>query len=305
MTQLGWDDLRYAHAVAQSGTLAEAARSLGVTHSTVLRRIDALEARLGVRLFERRRDGYSLTEAGEVLAKVGERVALAVDEAERRIVGRDLQLTGRIRVSTSNLAMQHLLPPALAAFAARYPGIEVEVAEARLPVDLARGEADISIPLSQQIPDYLVGRKLGEVSVRAYALRGAAHLPQRRQPLDKLLTQAPWIIFERDARELFYDRWMHANVPDAQVRMRVYNFSAALNMVRTGLGVALLPTFIERGAADIVAVSDAIESLQAPMWLVTHPDLRYTARIRAFMRTVGDAVAAALRRRGGSARISR
>jgi DNA-binding transcriptional LysR family regulator len=307
MQELDWSDLRYALAVGASGSLAAAARQMGVNHTTVLRRLDALEARLGARLFERTRTGYQPTEAGVLVLEQARRMADQADEIERRVLGQDRQLTGLLRVTTAFVVMEHLLPQPLATFAAAYPGIEVEVVENAILVDLsrrrvdespawsARREADVAVRLSAQVADHLVGRPLGPTQCRVYALRGAAQLPQTVQPLTALVRDAPWIAFERDTQTRVYDQWMRRQLAQANVRLRVDIFNAVAAVLRTGLGVGILPTFMEAKHPELVAVSDPIPELAVPVWMLTHPDLRQTARVRAFMQDVGDAVGALLR----------
>jgi DNA-binding transcriptional LysR family regulator len=306
MTALDWSDLRYALAIGVTGSLAAAARQLDVNHTTVLRRLDALEARLGARLFERSRSGYTPTEAGALVLDQARRMADQADEIERRVMGRDRELTGPLRVTTAFVIMEHLLPRPLAAFARAYTGIEVEVVENAFLVDLARRhadetanwsrrEADVALRLSPQVAEHLVGRPLGDTRCRVYALRGAPGLPQTVQPLAHLLRDAPWVAFERDGQARVYDRWMREHLARAQVRVRVDIFNAAAAMLRTGIGVGLLPTFMQDAHPDLVPVSDPIPELSVPVWMLTHPDLRETARVRAFMGHVGDAIAQRLR----------
>lgn len=291
---MDWNDLRYPLAIAETGTLAGAARRLGVNHSTVLRRLDALERALGARLFERRRDGLSPTEAGELLLKAAQEVGARIDEMRRQLVGQDHQLTGQVRVTTAFVVMEHLLPQPLARFARLHPGIEVEVVENAALADLSRRQADIAVRMSRQVPQHLVGRQLGTARCRVYALRGHPGLPQAVTPLDTLLNQAPWIGFERENSSRVYDRWMHLHLPPRQVRVRVDIFNSMVAMMRTGLGVGLLPSFCEPLLPQLVAVSDPIADLDTPIWMLTHPDLRRTARIQAFMGEVGRDIAQAL-----------
>lgn len=302
MADMDWSDLRFALAVGTTGSLAGAARQLGVNHTTVLRRLDALEATLGARLFERSRTGYVPTEAGVVVLEQARRMADQADEIERRVLGRDSELTGVLRVTTAFVVMEHLLPQPLAAFAADYPGIEVEVVENAFLVDLARRhadqaqtwarlEADVALRLSANVAEHLVGRQLGMTHCRAYALRGAPALPQTVLPLSELVRDAPWVAFERDAHARVYDRWMRQQLAHAQVRVRVDIFNAVAAMLRTGVGIGVLPTFMEANHPELVAVSDVIPELSVPVWMLTHPDLRQTARVRAFMQHVGDGLA--------------
>ncbi|MBP6902412.1 MAG: LysR family transcriptional regulator [Burkholderiaceae bacterium] len=302
MAELDWSDLRYALAVGQTGSLAGAARQLAVNHTTVLRRLDALEERLGARLFERARTGYLPTEAGALLLEQARRMADQAEEIERRVSGRDRELTGVLRVTTAFVVMEHLLPQPLADFSRSYPGIEVEVVENAFLADLsrrhadesagwARREADVAIRLSHQVAEHLVGRQLGLSQCRVYARRGAPGLPQTVQPLATLLRDAPWIAFERDQQARLYDQWLRKHLVPEQVRLRVDIFNAAAAVLHTGLGVALLPTFMEPRHPELVAVSEPISELAVPVWMLTHPDLRQTARVRAFMQFVGDRVA--------------
>lgn len=309
MSELDWSDLRYALAVGQTGSLAGAARQLGVNHTTVLRRLDALEQRLGARLFERARAGYLPTEAGALLLEQAHRMADQAEEIERRVTGRDRELTGPLRATTAFVLMEHLLPQPLADFARAYPGIEVEMVENAFLADLsrrhadessgwARREADVAIRLSHQVAEHLVGRQLGMTHCRVYALRGAPGLPQTVQPLAALIKDAPWVAFERDSQVRVYDHWMRKHLAGAQVRLRVDIFNAAAAVLHTGIGVAVLPTFMEPRHPELVAVSDPIPELSVPVWMLTHPDLRQTARVRSFMQFVGDRVTTLLAAHG-------
>ncbi len=301
MPSLDWDNLRHALAIASAGSLAGAARSLGVNHTTVLRRLDALEAHFGSRLFDRLRSGYQPTEAGLALLEQVRHMAARADEVERQVLGRDRELTGVLRVTTAFVVMDHLLPRPLADFARAYPGIEVEVVENAFLADLAsrhtdtdqgwtRREAEVALRLSGQVAEHLVGRQLGMTQCRVYALRGAQGLPQRVTPLDVLAREAPWVAFERDGSARVYDRWLHRQLAQAQVRVRVDIFNAKAAMLGTGIGVGVLPTFMQAKHPELVAVSETIPELAQPVWMLTHPDLRRTARVRAFMQFVGDAL---------------
>jgi DNA-binding transcriptional LysR family regulator len=307
MSEPDWDHYRHALAIGTAGSLAGAARVLGVNHTTVLRRLDALEAQLGTRLFDRQRQGYQPTEAGLALLEQARQMASRADEIERQVLGHDRQLTGALRVTTAFVLMEHLLPQPLADFARAYPGIETEVMENAFLVDLAsrhadtdqgwaRREADVAVRLSSQVAEHLVGRQLGIAHSRVYALRGAADLPQTVTPLDALVRDVPWVAFERDGRSRVLDHWLRRHLAHAQVRVRVDIFNAKAAMLRTGIGVGVLPTFMEDKHPELVAVSEPIAELAQPVWMLTHPDLRHTARVRAFMQFVGDALVQRLHR---------
>ncbi len=291
---LDWDDLRYALAIAEAGSLNGAAKLMGVRHTTVLRRLDALEARLGARLFERLRSGYRPTEAGELMAAQALEMRPAIAEMQRRIVGRDLQLQGTLRLSTAFVAMLYLLPEALAAFRRSHPGIEVEVNENSSLVDMSKRDADVALRMNRVVPEHLVGRRLGDVRMRVYAKRGQAGLPQSILPVQELCANYPWIGFDRERRSRIFDRWMLDHVPPASIVMRLDLLHPAVAMARTGLALALLPTLIEGHEPDLLPVSEVLAEVSTPVWLLTHPDLRQTARVRAFMQEVGAQLQATL-----------
>ncbi len=302
MPSLDWSDLRYALAVGQVGSVTAAARLLGVNATTVQRRLDALEANLGARLFERSRSGYKPTEAGALLLEQARGMADQAEEIERRVLGRDRELTGPLRLATAFVVMEHLLPQPLADFAQAYPGIEVEVVENAFLVDLARRQAedapgptqlqaDVALRLSTHVSEHLVGRQLGMTHCRAYALRGAPGLPQTVTPLPQLLREAPWVAFERDGHHRVYDHWMRKHLAQSDVRVRVDIFNAAAAMLRTGVGIGILPSFMQARHPELLPVSDVIPEMSVPVWMLTHPDLRQTARVRVFMSFVGDALA--------------
>jgi len=287
---LDWDDLRFVLAVAEGGSLNAGAARLGVRHSTVLRRLDALEARLGARLFERRRQGYAPTDAGSLMVEQAAQMQPAIAALQRRILGRDLQLSGPVRLNCPHFAVQGLLPQALADFAKSQPGIQVELAQSSGLVDLSRRDADVALRLSAQVPDHWVGRALGEVRFRVYTRRLTGGRAPALQGLDSLRHTARWIGFEQGLDRRFFERWMNQQVPAAQVVFRVDQFNAMVALLRTGLGVGLLPEVLGRQATDLAPISEPITALTTPLWLLTHPDLRRTARITALVQHLAQAL---------------
>jgi DNA-binding transcriptional LysR family regulator len=116
-------------------------------------------------------------------------------------------------------------------------------------------------------------------------------------PLSRLIQERRWITFERDARDLKFDRWLEDHVPDSSVAIRVDGFDHALAMLRSNLGIALLPTFVERSCPEIERLSDVISALRTPLWLITHQDLRNTMRVKVLIQTLGPALVDALKGR--------
>ena len=288
---LDWNDLRSFLAIARAGSLQGAARALGVNHSTVFRRLNALEVALGVRLFDRLPGGYAPTPAGEDMRASAERVEHEVQDLELRITGGDVRLSGTLRVTTTDTLAQGLLMPHLQAFRAAYPGIELELITSNAFFSLSKREADIALRPGRQPDEAMVGRQLGDIAVAVYGAPGylAAH-------------GAPGSVGELAGHSLISGdaslghlpavRWLGKHAPAEAVVLRCNSWLAQLAAARAGLGLAALPCFLADPEPALRRVLPPEPALASELWLLTHPDLRRTARVRAFM----DHLAASLRK---------
>ena len=173
-----WDDLRYVLAVANAGSLAGAARKLGVNHTTVLRRIGVFEKELGLRLFERLPTGYVLTAGGEELIAAARHIDETVTTLERKLAGQDLRLSGAVRVTTTDTLMGSIVPEILAEFRESHTGIQVEVAVSNLMFNLTKRDADVAIRPAKDPPETLIGRRIAKI---AFAIYGSPQYLARQQ----------------------------------------------------------------------------------------------------------------------------
>lgn len=283
-----WDDLRYALAVADAGSLAGAARQLRVDHTTVLRRVANLEKELGARLFERLPTGYSLTAAGEELVAVGRRVSETVMEVTRRIAGEDLRLTGALRLATSDTLMSSLLPEVLAGFALAHPELTLELSTSTSMVNLTKREADVALRPSRKVPENLVGRRVGEVAIALYAAPSYLRRSPRRRPLDK----HTWIGLDESLSGTTVAQWMERELAGVPIRTRTDTISSAACAAVAGLGVAALPCYLGDRTSKLRRLSKPVPSMATDLWLLTHEDLRKTARVRAVMDWLANALGA-------------
>ena len=283
-----WDDRRYFLAVARATSLRKAADRLGVSRSTVLRRVSALEEALGVRLFERLQNGYFTTPAGDELLSSAERMEQEAIASARRLAGRDAQLTGKIRITMPGAFASHLLMPDLAAFSRAHPGITLDIAPDYSVVDLAKREADVAIRLTNDPPDDLVGRRILTIGKAGYVSKEL--LPDADDP-----SSAPpltWIGWTDAPSSL---QWvMETDYPDIPIETIVNDPVATLEAAKAGLGMALLPCFMGDAAPELYRLPPGKLLFHTDMWILTHEDLRKTARIRKFMDFMSDAI---LRRR--------
>jgi DNA-binding transcriptional LysR family regulator len=260
-----WDDYRYVLAVAEAGGLSAGARRLGVSHPTVYRRLRALEARLGVRLFDRLPGGYVPTTAGAEIVREATALAGTVAALERRLAGRDLGPVGVVRLTAPDTLATHLLPEMLEVLRRQSPAIVVELVMSNEFLPLTRREADIALRPTDNPPEHLVGQRIASIGHGAYA--SAADIDG-------------WIGFDDGLAHLATARWMAAHVAPARITLRVNTLIAMQAAARAGLGIALLPHFM---ASGLVPMSGPTEPLLTPLWLLTHRDLRRVPRVRAVL----------------------
>ena len=277
-----WDDLRLFLAVARAGSLSGAAKLLGVTHSTVFRRIGAFEERLGVRLFDRLPSGYALTAAGEEMRDSVLRIEEEISALALKVTGQDQRPGGTIRLTATDMLAVGVLPRHVAAFRAQWPGIEIEVVVADSVLDLTRREADIALRVGNPAQDTLVGRRVGRLGFAVYAAAGQGAPPD---PAD-----ADWIGYGKAHGPLSRNlaRWW----PGMRQVYRTNSITAAQAAARAGIGLAALPCVLADPDPGLLRVAPFPEDFALDLWLLTHEDLRNTARIRLFLDFMAAALAA-------------
>lgn len=285
---MDWNDLRYVLAIARAGGLNGAARVLDVNPSSVYRRLEALEKTMEVRLFERLRSGYRLTASGEALAEAAERMEREALSVENRIKGTDVRLEGHLRVSTSEAVTLHLLPRWIAEFRDTYPGLTLDVASTNQIVDLSKREADVVIRGTDHPPPHLVGRRCGTITFAAYASK--AYLD--RVGRDRPLADYEWLGFDGPMLRVQQAKWIAEHVPDARVRLRFDSFAPIRLAAARGLGCAALPCFACADDPTLEMLPGTRTETRFHLWVLTHPDLRRSARVRAFLQFFGTRIAA-------------
>lgn len=270
---LDWNDLKFVLETARHGGTSGAARSLGVNHATVARRISAAENALGARLFDRLPSGYMPTEAGRDAVKTAEQMEIMYADLDRQIGARDTELRGLLRVTASQLLFQFCLAPIMRDFSDLYPEIELQLIATNNSLNLAQREADVAIRFSKNPPDTLVGRKLFDQRGTVYASRDyLAKDPGGDAPLD-------WI------------RFAHWPGPPAEIkavrelkpRLTVDDMTAAIGAVRAGIGATRMACFLGDSDPNLGRVPNMPVFTQLPLWVLTHADLREVPRIRVFL----------------------
>jgi molybdate transport repressor ModE-like protein len=240
-----WNELQLVLAIARSGALTAAARSLGIDHSTAFRRLNALEARLGVRLFERLPGGaYLPTPAGERMTAAAERMEEEAFAVGRDLKGRDHRLTGSLRVTSSETLAHCLLTGQIAAFRKVHPGITVELAVDNRVLSLSRREADIALRPVRPKERELWGRRLADVAWAVYASRDYSHLSgdDRGQPGD--LRGHPLIGWDKAATGIAAAVWLDRAARDDAFAFRTNSLVNQLVAAKAGIGLTLLPRYL-------------------------------------------------------------
>jgi DNA-binding transcriptional LysR family regulator len=277
--QISWDEFRLVKAIADAQGLNGAAEKLALNHSTVFRRLNALEEDLGARLFERGRVAYVLTPAGEEMVALAARMAGEINDFERRVSGRDLKPTGDISLTMTDTMLTYLMAAPLALFRQQYPEIRLDINVDNRALNLAQRDADVALRATNTPPETLVGRRLAHV---AWAIYGHKSLPPdvARDPFDPSIT---WVGFGEPLHNNPAARWMKGRLRDEQIGVKVNSMQAVSEALAVGLGIGLLPCFVGEARPDLVRIGQPVSDAASTLWLLTHPDLKGAARIRVFL----------------------
>lgn len=278
-----WDEIRTAYQVARSGTVSGAAGMLGVHHATVIRHVDALEARLGVKLFQRHARGYTPTEAGEDLLRVAQATDDQFSQLAGRLRGRGEGVSGEL-VVTSLVAMTPFLAPILADFQDNHPDLVVRLLTGERLFRLEYGEAHVALrggPPPEE-PDNVVQR-LTTTTVAMYASEG--YIARNGLPdLAGDLSGHRFVGHDDEHSRAPYFQWLRAHVSADQVTFRSNDFEAMEHAVRSGAGIGFMAPQAADRLAGLVEVAPPRPEWEGAAWLVTHVDLHRSAKVQAFVR---------------------
>jgi DNA-binding transcriptional LysR family regulator len=275
-----WEDVRYFLELARQGKLTTTARVLGVEHSTVARRVAALEATLGLRLFDRLPKIWVLTAEGEGLVDYARRIEEEALAFSRASEGYGTS-RGTVRVSAPPVFASAFLAARLAQARERWPGIAIELVGESRHADLYRREADLALRLSRPEEPGLAARPLGEVG---YALYGAPAWQGRPQ------SQWEFVGYDALLSETPQQQWIEELAGARPFNLRTNDLATMLQACRGGLGLAALPHFLVRGDSALMRFDDYPCPVSRPLWLVVHPDVRRSARVKAVAELVVDLI---------------
>lgn len=278
-----WNDLRYFLAVARNGSTLAAAKALGLSQSTVHRRVAALEDRLGRRLVKRRATGYQLTKLGAEMLPFAESVEASVTDFERHFVSSDPNHGGRIRVSCPASAAHRLMAAGLLdKFHARHPALRAEFVMTEEFFDLAQGEVELAIWQGAPQDRTLIARRIADVPWAVFASRSYVEHHGRPQTPEDIANHAA-IEFDGPMKSHAAAQWLRSVAPGTTIAARGESVSEIMMAVKSGVGLAPLPVPFAGRESDLVMVLESQPELTFPFYLVMHRDMQRIRRVRTFL----------------------
>ncbi len=276
---MDWNSLKFFIAIAENGSLSAAAKVLGINHSTAFRRINAFEKEIGGRLFERLSHGYELTPTGEELLVLAQKISNSFDDMERRIIGKDIQPKGTVKITAPNNIAYRYLPRYLAEFHHLYPEIHIELLASNLEFNMSNRQADIAIRATPSPPEHLVGRQLRTIAWSVYGSEAYEHESGLPNNLEELQNHR-LIGATGGMSSLPGFNWLEMNHPK-QIHVRCDDLVSMSYFAESGQGLAFLPNDQQRPEIKKLFTFEPGET--SNLWLLTHPDLRYVERIKLVM----------------------
>lgn len=275
---MDWDELRVLLAISRASTLTEAGKNLNINQTTVTRRLEALESRLGLRLVERSRRGVRLSGDAAQLVDAAQRIEDVVMTLERQMLGRESLIAGLLRVTTSDLIASHH-HDLFQSFILNYPAVELEMSMTYDQRSLSRREADVAIRCTNAPDEHLHGRKLARLEYAAYVARESFEAQNGTYDLSAY----PWISWSERSQAFGTERWMRRQVPDARIICRHDSAMFLMQSVQNGLGAGLIPCAYGDQSPNLVRLTPNQPELSYTCWGLIHPELKDNPRVRTFM----------------------
>ncbi|MDM4766284.1 LysR family transcriptional regulator [Pelomonas sp. SE-A7] len=277
-------DLALLLGLARGGTLAAAGERLGVDASTVFRSLQKLERGLGRQLFERGRGGYRPGDLAQQLVEQAEQMEAALESARSLLSERPSQITGTVRITTTDTLLHGLVAPALKDLRHEHPELRYELHTGNELASLTRRDADIALRATKRPPQHLVGRCLGNIRVALYGPRRGG--PRSLETADTV----DWIAPDEALPEHPSVVWRKRHYPRLKPRYQVGSIQSVLELVAQGLGVGVVPIFLAEGRSDVKRLSEPLDEAQTELWLLTHADARHLRRVATVYAALGEGI---------------
>jgi len=269
-----WDDTRFVLALARAGTIRGAAKSLSVNHTTVSRRIAALEKQLSARLFEQTPTGYVMTASGRIISQAAEKMEDLLIGSQRRIEGADIELTGDVHIHIPDIFAEWVCER-LAHFSQQHPKLQINLSSETAVADLARREADIALRFADSPPLDMVGQKVCQLPVAVYASRNCEIDASRS------FNSYPWVRWAAIYSQTMLEQWTEEVCAGSPTVTRVTTYQTLTSLIRNGAGIGCLSPWFAEDDPELKRISPVIEEIAMDVWVLIHPDLRGVRRIKA------------------------
>lgn len=282
-----WDEVRTAYQVAKMGTVSGAADVLGVHHATVIRHVDALEARLGVKLFQRHARGYTATEAGEDMCRVAQATDEQFSQLAGRVKGKGDEVSGELVVTSLN-GLAPLMSPTLTAFQQAFPEITVRYLTGERLFRLEYGEAHVAIRAgtAPDQPDNVVQKFISQ-NVGLYAAQ--SYVDRYGMPENEAdYINHRFVAHDAENSRAPFFKWLNLQVPRGNMVFRSTDNRAMELAIKAGGGIGFMTPSDAASHDNIVQIAPPREDWASPLWLVTHVDLHRTAKVQAFLKFVKE-----------------
>lgn len=280
LNTLNWDDLKFFLLVARDGSLAKAALRLGVTHSTVFRRINSLEDDLGTKLFSRTPEGYQLTASGFSVFNHVEKVADGIDVLRRFVDNSSNSLSGAIQVTAPHNFAYTFLPSYIADFRLQYPDIEVNLIVANNDLDLSKNEADLAIRATPSPPENLTAHHLFNLNWGAFASKNYIEKHGAPSKLEELQQNHYLVSSYSNLFKLKAFAWVESNIGSNNIVCRCSDLVSMSKAAEAGIGICLLPD--DQIKPELTRLFTMPADMTSDIWILMHPDLRGCRRIGLF-----------------------
>ena len=268
-------DLDITLALVRGGRLAAAGERLGMDPSTVFRGLTRLERGLGRTLFERTRSGYVANELAMQLAAHAEQMETALEAARSSVEAAPSQVSGAVRITTTDTVLHGLVAPALRALEQQHPLLNFELQTGNELASLTRRDADIAVRATKRPPQHLVGRNVGTIEVALYAAKKS----DPRTLADIEAGRADWIAPDDALPEHPSVVWRKRHLPKVAPRYRVNSILSVMELIALGLGVGIIPLFLAEGRRDLRRLTEPLAECETQLWLLTHPESRHLRRV--------------------------
>lgn len=287
---MDWSDLKLFLSFIRSGTTRTAGEQLGISHSTVARRLDLLSENAGAALYFRNSDGLQLTSTGQELLETATRIEDEITTFERRSFGQNQVLEGPVTLSTGDALSVEPFLSIIAEFIEKYPGIELRLITSVSVSDLDRQEADLALRFGNSPSDHLVGRRLTETARAIYASHDyVERFLSNPSLLDPGSSDFGWISFSPPGDK---EVWKKSTpYPDLPTHLRCADMRTQQIACRAGIGLVMLPCFLCDPDPELCRITEPEFASRQDLWLLRHSEMRKNARVRALSDHIVSSIA--------------